>query len=492
MTQLIHLDFAAVRQGLRAKDFTVKELIQAYLNRMDETRKLNLYITETADIALAAAKDADEYLVHNGPRPLEGLPLAVKDIFCTKGVRTTNGSKMLGNFYPTYESTITERLYGAGAIMLGKANMDEFAMGSSTITSFYGPSINPWKRANDDGDLTPGGSSGGSTAAVAAGAALMALATDTGGSIRQPAAFCGIVGIKPTYGLCSRYGVISYASSLDQAGPVARTVRDTAILLQHMAGHDPMDSTSLNRPVPNYEGAMTGNIKGLKVGIPTEYRPKGLNAEVDSWWHKTTQWLKDEGAEIQEISLPHTQHALAVYYIVAPAEAASNLARYDGVRFGHRAEDIKGYEDLVELSRTEGFGEEVKRRIMIGTYVLSAGAYDEYFLHAQKVRRLVANDFTNAFQKVDVILTPTTAGPAFKLGENITDPLSMYLQDVFTVATNLAGLPAISLPVGLASEGLPLGMQLIGPAFHEERLFNVASVIEKHAAFTQFVTRDVK
>jgi aspartyl-tRNA(Asn)/glutamyl-tRNA(Gln) amidotransferase subunit A len=492
MTQLIQLDFAAVRQGLRSKAFTVRELVSAYLGRMDETRTLNMYITETADIALAAAKTADAYLEAHEPRPLEGLPLAVKDIFCTKGVRTTNGSKMLANFYPTYESTITQRLYGAGAIMLGKTNMDEFAMGSSTITSAYGPSINPWKMTNDDADLVPGGSSGGSTAAVAAGAALMALATDTGGSIRQPAAFCGIVGIKPTYGLCSRYGVIAFASSLDQAGPVARTVRDTAILLQHMAGHDPMDSTSLNRPAPNYEGALTGHIKGLKVGIPKEYRPKGLNAEVDSWWHKTTQWLKDEGAEIQEISLPHTEHALAVYYIVAPAEAASNLARYDGVRFGHRATDIKSYDDLVELSRTEGFGEEVKRRIMIGTYVLSAGAYDEYFLHAQKVRRLVANDFTNAFQKVDVILTPTTAGPAFKLGENITDPLSMYLQDVFTVATNLAGLPAISLPVGLSSEGLPLGMQLIGPAFQEERLFNVASVIEKHAAFTQFVTRDSK
>lgn len=492
MTQLIRLDFAAVREGLRSKAFTVRELVDAYLKRMDETRQLNMYITETADIALASAKAADEYLETNEPRPLEGLSLAIKDIFCTKGVRTTNGSKMLSNFYPTYDSTITQRLQDAGIIMLGKANMDDAAMGSSTMTSLFGPTINPWKMSNDNADLVPGGSSGGSTAAVAAGAALAALGTDTGGSIRQPAALCGVVGIKPTYGLCSRYGIIAFASSLDQAGPIGRTVRDTAILLQHMAGHDPKDSTSANRPVPNYEAALTGNIKGLKVGIPTEYRPKGLNAEVDGWWNKTSQWLKDEGAEIQEISLPHTEYALPVYYIVAPAEASSNLARYDGVRFGHRAADIKGYEDMVELTRTEGFGEEVKRRIMIGTYVLSAGAYEDYFLHAQRVRRLVANDFSNAFKKVDVILTPTTAGPAFKIGENITDPLSMYLQDVFTVATNLAGLPGISVPVGLSKEGLPLGMQLIGPAFQEERLFNVASVVEKHAAFIQFVARDEK
>lgn len=487
MTKLIQLTYGELRKGFQEKKFSVTEVVKSYLQQMGATSHLNAYVTEVADLALKNATAADTRLLKGEMLPLEGLPLAVKDNFCTKGVRTTASSKMLENFFPTYESTITQQLKDAGAIMLGKTNLDEYAMGSSTITSFFGPSINPWKKKGDHFDLTPGGSSGGSAASVAAGSSLMALGTDTGGSIRQPAALCGIVGIKPTYGLCSRFGIVSFASSLDQAGPLARTVQDTAILLEHMTGHDPKDSTSIPKAAVAYEKNLHQNIKGMKIGIPKEYRPTGLNGEIDDWWHKTADWLKAEGAEIIDISLPHTDLALPVYYIVAPAEASSNLARYDGVRYGYRPDNIAGYEELVELARTQGFGEEVKRRIMIGTHVLSAGAYDEYFLRAQKVRRLVANDFQNAFAKIDLILTPTTAGTAFKLGDNNQDPISMYLQDVFTVATNLAGLPGISVPVGLAQDGLPLGMQLIGPSFSEQTLLNTASVIEGYAKFPQWI-----
>ncbi len=483
MTDLTRLDYASVRKGLTSKAFTVKELIQAYINNIDKTRHLNCFITEMSEHALKQASEADERIRNNEARPLEGLPLAIKDNFCTKGILTTNGSKILSNFIPPYESTITQKLSDAGAIGLGKTNLDEFAMGSSTITSYYDPSINPWKKEGSDHDLTPGGSSGGSAASVAARSSLIALGTDTGGSIRQPASFCGIVGLKPTYGLCSRYGIVAFASSLDQAGPLTRTVRDSAIVLNQMAGHDSKDFTSVKYPLPDYEAALTGNIKGLKVGIPTEYRMEGLSAEISEWWEKTSQWLSDQGAEIVDVSLPHTKYALPVYYIVAPAEASSNLARYDGVRYGYRAPNTANLEEIYEMSRTQGFGDEVKRRILLGTYVLSSGKYEDYYLRAQKVRQKVTDDFTQTFKEVDVLLTPTTAGTAFELGENVTDPLAMYLQDLFTVATNLAGIPAISVPVAQSKEGLPIGMQLIGPRFGEETLLRTADVIEKTAGF---------
>jgi aspartyl-tRNA(Asn)/glutamyl-tRNA(Gln) amidotransferase subunit A len=466
-----------------SKAFTAKEVVQAYVNKMDSTRYLNCFITETADLALRQAIEADERIQNNEARPLEGLPLAIKDNFCTKGILTSAASKILSNFVPPYESTITQKLKDAGVISLGKTNLDDCAMGSSTITSYYDPSINPWKKEGSDRDLTPGGSSGGSAASVAARSSLIALGTDTGGSIRQPASFCGIVGLKPTYGLCSRYGIVAFASSLDQAGPLTRTVQDSAIVLKHMVGHDPKDFTSVKYPVPDYEAALTGNIKGLKVGIPKEYRMEGLDSEISEWWEKTASWLSNEGAEIVDVSLPHTRYALPVYYIIAPAEASSNLARYDGIRYGYRAPEAENLEEIYEMSRTQGFGDEVKRRILIGTYVLSSGKYEDYYLRAQKVRQKVADDFTNVFKKVDVLLTPTTAGTAFELGENVADPLAMYLQDLFTVATNLAGIPAISVPVSKSKEGLPIGMQLMGPRFGEEVLLKTADVIEKLADF---------
>ena len=440
-------------------------------------------MTETPELARAAAAASDKRLASGSAGALEGIPLGIKDLFCTKDVLTTAGSHILDGFKPPYESTVTQNLWDAGAVMLGKLNMDEFAMGSSNETSFYGPVINPWRRKGANTNLVPGGSSGGSAASVAARLVMGATGTDTGGSIRQPAAVTGIAGIKPTYGRCSRLGIVAFASSLDQAGPMARTVRDCAIMLKAMASHDPLDSTSADLPVPDYEAAMTGNVKGLKVGIPKEYRIDGMPAEIEALWQKGIQWLKDAGAEIVDVSLPHTKYALPAYYIVAPAEASSNLARYDGVRFGLRVPG-KDISSMYENSRAAGFGREVQRRILIGTYVLSAGYYDAYYIKAQKIRSLIVRDFDEAYKKCDVLLTPTAPGPAFGIGEKSDDPISMYLNDVFTVTVNLAGLPGISVPAGLNSEGLPLGLQLIGKAFDEETLFRVGGVIEKAAGLT--------
>jgi aspartyl-tRNA(Asn)/glutamyl-tRNA(Gln) amidotransferase subunit A len=415
-------------------------------------------------------------------RPLEGIPLGIKDLFATKGVHTQAASHVLDAFKPTYDSTVTANLFGDGAVMLGKLNMDEFAMGSSNETSYYGPVINPWRARGSNADLVPGGSSGGSAAAVAAHLCAAATATDTGGSIRQPAALTGTVGIKPTYGRCSRWGIVAFASSLDQAGPLARDVRDAAIMLKSMASHDPRDTTSVDRPVPDYEAALTGDIRGLRVGIPREYRIEGMPEEIDRLWLDGAAWLKARGAEIVEVSLPHTKYALPAYYIVAPAEASSNLARYDGVRYGLRVpgDDITA---MYENSRAAGFGTEVKRRIMIGTYVLSAGYYDAYYVRAQKIRTLIKRDFDAAWGKVDVILTPATPNAAFGLAEMTADPVQMYLNDIFTVTVNMAGLPGIAVPGGLNGEGLPLALQLIGKPFDEETLFRVAHVIEQDAGF---------
>ena len=414
---------------------------------------------------------------------LDGLPLAIKDLFCTKGFRTTAASKILGNFVPPYESTVTQNLWNAGAVMLGKTNLDEFAMGSSNETSAFGPVFNPWRANNSNANLVPGGSSGGSSTAVAADLCLAATGTDTGGSIRQPAAVTGIVGLKPTYGRCSRYGIVAFASSLDQAGPMTKTVRDAAILLTSMASVDPRDSTSVETPVPDYEKLMAGGVKGLRVGVPKEYRLDGMASDITALWDKAAGWLKAQGAEIVEVSLPHTKYALPTYYIVAPAEASSNLARYDGVRFGYRADKPHDITDLYERSRGEGFGAEVQRRILIGTYVLSAGYYDAYYSHAQKLRTLIKRDFDAAFEKCDVLLTPSTPGPAFAVGSKTSDPLEMYLQDVFTVTVNLAGLPGISVPGGLTDSGLPLGLQLIGKAFDEATLLRAAAAVETAADF---------
>jgi aspartyl-tRNA(Asn)/glutamyl-tRNA(Gln) amidotransferase subunit A len=419
---------------------------------------------------------------------LDGIPLAIKDLFCTEGVLTTAGSHILDGFKPPYESTVTANLWRAGAVMLGKTNMDEFAMGSSNMTSYYGHVANPWRRprgskGGDNRPLVPGGSSGGSAAAVAARIALGATGTDTGGSIRQPAAFSGIVGIKPTYGRCSRWGIVAFASSLDQAGPMTRTVEDAAIMLRAMAGHDPKDSTSVDAPVPDYRKALAGNIRGLKVGIPREYRIDGMAAEIEKLWQQGIAWMRAAGAEPVDISLPHTRYALPAYYIINPAEASSNLARYDGVRFGLRVPG-DSLDGMYEATRAAGFGKEVRRRVLIGTYVLSAGYYDAYYVKAQKVRTLIANDFTEAFKKVDVVLTPSTPSAAFAAGEKMDDPIAMYLNDVFTVTVNLAGLPGISVPAGLSEDGLPLGLQLIGKAFDEETVLRAAQVLEKAADFT--------
>jgi aspartyl-tRNA(Asn)/glutamyl-tRNA(Gln) amidotransferase subunit A len=482
MTSLTDLTIAAARDGLRKKSFSATELAQAHLQAMEKARGLNAFITETPERALADARASDERIAKGAARPLDGVPLAIKDLFCTKGVLTTAGSHILDGFKPPYESTVTSNLWRDGAVMLGKVNMDEFAMGSSNTTSYYGPVINPWSRPGDNRKLVPGGSSGGSAAAVAARIALGATGTDTGGSIRQPAAFTGIVGIKPTYGRCSRWGIVAFASSLDQAGPMTRTVRDAAIMLKSMASHDPKDSTSVDLPVPDYEAALTGRIKGLRIGIPREYRVDGMAAEIERLWQQGVEWLKKEGAEPVEISLRHTRYALPAYYIIAPAEASSNLARYDGARFGLRVPG-ESLIDMYENTRAAGFGKEVRRRVMIGTYVLSAGYYDAYYLRAQRVRALILRDFTEAFEKVDVILTPTAPSAAFAIGEKSDDPIAMYLNDVFTVTVNLAGLPGISVPAGLASDGLPLGLQLIGKAFDEETLFRAAQVMEQAAGF---------
>jgi len=428
------------------------------------------------------ADAADERLALGQALPLDGIPVAIKDLFCTKDILTTAGSHILDGFHPPYESTVTEKLWQAGAVMLGKTNLDEFAMGSSNTTSWYGPVENPWRKPGDNRPLVPGGSSGGSAAAIAARAALAATGTDTGGSIRQPASFCGIVGLKPTYGRCSRRGVVAYASSLDHPGPMGRTVRDVAIMLGAMAGHDPRDSTSAPVPVPDYEKALDGGIRGLRVGIPREYRVDGMPDEIEALWQQGVEWLRESGAEPVEISLPMTKYALPAYYIIALAEASSNLARYDGVRFGLRV-DGDSLEEMYELTRAAGFGAEVRRRVLIGTYVLSAGYYDAYYLKAQRVRTLIARDFARAFERVDCILTPTSPSTAFAIGEKSGDPIEMYLNDVFTVPANLAGVPAISVPAGLSGDGLPLGLQIIGRAFDEETVLRAAEVVERAAQF---------
>ncbi len=463
------------------------ELTRAHVDAMEALNpRLNAFITTTPDAAMEAAKASDAKRARGEAGPLEGIPLAIKDLFCTEGVQTTAGSKILGGFVPPYESTVTSQLKRDGAVFLGKANLDEFAMGSSNLTSAYGGVVNPWSRRNDpDVRLVPGGSSGGSAAAVAARIALGATGTDTGGSIRQPAAFCGIAGIKPTYGRCSRFGIVAFASSLDQAGPFARTVEDCAILLRSMAGHDPRDATSAYKPVPDFAKACSRSVKGLRIGVPKEYRLDGTPPEIERLWRQGLDWLRDAGAEIVDITLPHTKYALPTYYIVAPAEASSNLARYDGVRFGLRAaEKDSDLRDLYERTREAGFGQEVRRRIMIGTYVLSAGYYDAYYLKAQKVRALIARDFTQAFAGVDAIVTPATPSAAFAEGENSDDPIKMYLNDVFTVTANLAGLPGLAVPAGLDGQGLPLGLQVIGRPFDEETVFAVGAALERAAAFT--------
>jgi aspartyl-tRNA(Asn)/glutamyl-tRNA(Gln) amidotransferase subunit A len=482
MTELTSLTLADARERLRKREVSAAELTDAHLAAMEAARGLNAYVLETPEVARAMAAAADARLKAGETRPLDGLPLAVKDMFATRDVRTTACSHILDNFVPTYESTVTSQLWRDGAILLGKTNNDEFAMGSSNESSFYGPVTSPWRRRGANTPLVPGGSSGGSAAAVAAGLALGATGTDTGGSIRQPASFTGIVGIKPTYGRCSRWGVIAYASSLDQAGPFARTVRDAAILLGSMAGHDPKDTTSVDLPVPDYEAAVGRSVKGMKIGIPKEYRVPGMAAEIDKLWEAGAQWLKDAGAEMVEVSLPHTKYALPAYYIVAPAEASSNLARYDGVRYGLR-EGGRDIVDMYKTTRARGFGPEVRRRIMIGTYVLSAGYYDAYYLQAQKVRTLIKRDYEACFATgADALLTPTTPTAAFGVGEKGSgDPIEMYLNDVFTVTVNMAGLPGMSVPAGLSGDGLPLGLQLIGRPFGEETLFAPGAVIEQAA-----------
>ncbi len=481
MTDLTELTIAEAKKGLSKKEFSAVELTTSYINNMQAKRKLNAFVKETPELALQQAAASQSKIDSGLGGELEGIPLGIKDLFCTKGVDTTACSQILKGFVPPYESTVTSKLLSAGANFLGKLNLDEFAMGGSNETSAFGPVINPWSK---EVPLVSGGSSGGSAAAVAANMCAAATGTDTGGSIRQPSAFCGVTGIKPTYGRCSRYGIIAFASSLDQAGPIAKTVEDCAIMLKVMSGHDAKDATSAKIAVPDFTKVLGQSIKGMRVGIPQEYRVPSLNEEVASYWDKAAQMLKEQGAEIVDISLPHTKYALAVYYIIAPAEASSNLARYDGLRYGNRVEG-KTLDEMYVNSRTAGFGREVKRRIMIGTYVLSAGYYDAYYLKAQKVRRLIRDDFIEAFNHCDIILTPTAPSAAFAIGDKSMqqDPINMWLNDIFTVSVSLAGLPAMSLPIGLNSKGLPLGMQLIGRAFDEESVLKAASILEKQVAF---------
>lgn len=481
MTDLTKLTITEALKGLKEKKFSAVELTKEYLNKMESCRELNAYVLETPEKALEQAKAADEKYKNGTNGALEGIPLGIKDLFCTRGIRTTACSHILDGFVPPYESTVTQKLLDAGAVFLGKLNMDEFAMGGSNETSFYGPAVNSWSK---DKKLVAGGSSGGSAAAVAANICAAATGTDTGGSIRQPSAFCGVTGIKPTYGRCSRYGIIAFASSLDQAGPIAKDVRDCAVMLKNMAGHDVRDSTSAKAEVPDFEKFIGMDVRGMKIGIPAEYRPDGLNTEIAAVWDRGIEMLKARGADIVDISLPHTKYALATYYIIAPAEASSNLARYDGLRYGLRVPG-EHLDNMYINSRTEGFGKEVKRRIMIGTYVLSAGYYDAYYLKAQKVRRLIRDDFVKAFEKCDVILTPTAPTPAFPIGDKsmLENPINMYLNDVFTVSVSLAGLPAMSLPAGLSAEGLPLGLQVIGKAFDEGSVFKTASALEEDIKF---------
>ena len=486
MSELMKLKLAEARDALRAGQITSVELTDASLKAIDASKPLNAFVHDTSEIARAQAVAADERLLAGDASNMCGLPIGIKDLFCTNGVPTQAASAILGGFKPQYESTVTEKLFNDGAVMVGKLNMDEFAMGSSNETSVYGNAINPWKV--DERDLTPGGSSGGSAAAVAAETCLAATGTDTGGSIRQPAAFTGITGIKPTYGRCSRWGIVAFASSLDQAGPVTKDVRDAAIMLEAMAGFDPKDSTSVNLPVPNFEAALTGDIRGKTIGIPKEYRVDGMPDELETLWANGTSMLRDAGAIIKDISLPHTKYALPAYYVIAPAEASSNLARYDGVRFGLRAklDAGDGITEMYEKTRADGFGAEVKRRIMVGTYVLSAGFYDAYYNRARRVRALIKRDFERVFSDgVDAILTPSTPSSAFGLGEMAAvDPVKMYLFDVFTVTVNLAGLPGISVPAGLDSKGLPLGLQLIGRPWEESELLNTAFALEKSLNFS--------
>lgn len=492
MTDLTKLTLTEARDALRAKKLSATELTKAHVSAIEKARVLNAYVLETPEIALKMAAASDAKLAKGEGGALEGLPLGIKDLYCTAGTRTTACSNILGNFVPTYESTVTAQLWRDGAVMLGKLNNDEFAMGSSNETSAFGNVVNPWRRKGSNvgagaagvegAHLVPGGSSGGSSSAVAADLCLAATATDTGGSIRQPAAFTGTVGIKPTYGRCSRWGIVAFASSLDQAGPIGKTVRDCAVMLRSMSGHDPKDTTSVDIAVPDYEQAIGRSVKGMVIGIPKEYRMDGMPPEIEALWQKGIDWLKAAGCEIREISLPHTKYALPAYYIVAPAEASSNLARYDGVRYGLRVPG-KDIVEMYENTRAAGFGREVKRRIMIGTYVLSAGYYDAYYLRAQKVRTLIKRDFELAYEAgVDAILTPATPSAAFGIGEKgSADPVEMYLNDIFTVTVNMAGLPGIAVPAGLDPQGLPLGLQLIGKPFDEETLFSLGEVIEQAA-----------
>src|SRR3977135_4467046 len=481
MTDLTSLTLAEARTGLANKSFTSLELTDAHLEAIEAARALNAFVLETPEQARNMACEADSRIATGEGGPLAGIPLAIKDLFATKDVRTTACSKILGNFVPTYESTITSQLWRQGAGMLGKLNNDEFAMGSSNETSCFGPVVNPWRREGSNTTLVPGGSSGGSASAAAARLCLGALATDTGGSIRQPAAFTATVGVKPPYGRCSRWGIVAFASSLDQAGPIARTVRDAAILLRSMAGHDPKDTTSVDRAVPDYEAAIGKSVKGMKIGIPKEYRLDGMPDEIEKLWTEGAKWLKSAGAELVEVSLPHTKYALPAYYIVAPAEASSNLARYDGVRYGLRVPG-RNIGEMYENTRGEGFGAGVRPRVMIGTYVLSAGYYDAYYLRAQKVRTLIKKDFEDCFARgVTAILTPATPSAAFGVGEKGADPIEMYLNDIFTVTVNMAGLPGIAVPAGKDMQGLPLGVQLIGRPVDEETLFSLAEVIEQAA-----------
>ncbi len=489
--ELIKLTIASALKGLASKDFSSLELVNAYLDQMKKCKSLNAYITETPDIAISLAKASDNRIAWGNPRPLEGIPIGVKDLFCTKNVLTTAGSKILSNFIPSYESTVSSKLAGNGTIMLGKTNMDEFAMGSSNMTSFFGNVINPW-RSDDGKDLTPGGSSGGSSAAVAAFMAMAALGSDTGGSVRQPAAFTGIVGLKATYGLCSRYGMISFASSLDQAGILTRSVEDAALMLQNMIGIDPKDSTSTNMPNnKDLSKSVHESVKGMKIGVPFDLmNQEGISKDIILMWNNSIEVLKNEGAEIVNIDLPNSKYALPVYYVIAPAEASSNLSRYDGVRYGLREErEGMTLDEMYSLTRSSGFGDEVKRRIMIGTYVLSSGFFDAYYTKAQKIRRLISNDFDSAFQNVSAILLPSAPTDAFALDVPQTNPVTMYLNDIFTIPSSLAGLPAISVPASLSSKNLPLSMQVIGNRFDEYNVFRVASAIEKASTGYNFVPR---
>ena len=483
MTNLTDLTINESLKKLRSKEISPVELVSAYIAKMDDNKKYNAYVTMTTDIALKKAKESEKRYLDGSYLPLDGIPLGIKDLFCTKNIRTTACSHIIDNFIPQYESTVTQNLLDDGTIFLGKLNLDEFAMGSSNETSCFGPVVNPYSK---EVKLVPGGSSGGSAAAVAAKMCAAATGTDTGGSVRGPAAFCGVTGIKPTYGRCSRYGIIAFASSLDQAGPICKDVTDCALLLNSMAGYDEKDSTSSKVDVPDFSSFIGQDIKGLKVGIPQEYRPEGLNPEISAYWDKAAEILKAQGAEIVSISLPHTKYALPTYYVIAPAEVSSNLARYDGIRYGNRV-DGNGLDELYINTRTKGFGTEVKRRILIGTYVLSAGYYDAYYLKAQKVRRLIKNDFDEALKKCDIILTPTSPFEPFAIGDKkmLENPINMYLNDVFTVSVNLAGLPAISLPIGLSKNGLPFGMQLIGRAFDEGTIFKTAYQLERGANFVR-------